>query len=87
MASSRRQHPPERPRSSNSPPLKVSLSDIRLSRRASQYSTLTSYQQLRKASHTGARRASQVNREATLDKPRPRRAPPLQKCLRKRSRR
>lgn len=52
----------------NNPQHKVRPSDNRLCRRASQHSTLTSYQQLRKVNHTEERRrASQDNRVERWD--------------------
>lgn len=74
----------------SSPRVKVSLPDNRLCRRASQHSTLTSYQQLRKVSHTEVRRDSRYSKHSSREKwderhPRPGHRLPT--CQKKRLRR
>lgn len=54
----------------NRPQLKVSLSDHCLCRQASHHSTLTSYQQLHRVSHTAVRR-DRDRREEKWDEQRP----------------
>jgi hypothetical protein len=63
MASSR-EHRLAKRLSCNSPRVKVSLLDTRLYRRASQHSTLTSFQQLRKDSLIAARRVHKRSRHS-----------------------
>jgi len=63
MASSLGHHL-ERPLSSSSPRVKVSLSDTRLCRQVSQHSTLTSYQQLRKVNHIEVKRVNKHSRHS-----------------------